>query len=88
MNIDKFKVGQKYNVKMGVGHRATTAEATVIEWRQGTVKRYLIDSPNQNCAGGLLGVAIEDETGELNCTCALPYKNVGGMDALAAQLGF
>ena len=88
MNIDKFKVGQKYNVKMGMGHRATTAEATVIEWRQGTVKRYLIDSPNQHCAGGLLGVAVEDKSGELMCTTALPYKDVGDMDLVAQQLGF
>lgn len=88
MNIDKFKVGQKYVIKMGAGHRATTAEATVIEWRQGMVKRYLIDSPNQHCAGGLLGVAVEDKSGELSCTTALPYKEVGEMDTLAIQLGF
>ena len=88
MNIDKFNVGQKYNVKMGVGKRATMAEATVIEWRQGMVKSYLIDSPNQHCAGGLLGVAVEDKSGELSCTTALPYKEVGEMDTLAIQLGF
>ena len=88
MNIDKFKVGQKYNVKMGMGYRATTAEATVIEWRQGTVKRYLIDRPNQHCAGGLLGVAVEDKSGDLGCTTALPYKEVGEMDTLAIRLGF
>ena len=89
VNMECIKVGETHPVKMGPKSSDDVKSAVILEERTGMVKSYLIDIPSEDSSGGLLGVAtLSPKTGEMECTTALPYKDVGEMDSVAKQLGF
>ena len=86
--MSEYKVGQDVMVKQGAGVNASVHPGVILEYTTGMLKRYLVDMPNQGSCTGYLGIATVDKSGGLQCTTALPYRDVGEMDSVAQQLGF